>query len=105
MSDHISLKLNRVIHQQARLGIMSILMVTEKVDFNYLKSQLKLTDGNLSSHLSLLEDHKLIKITKTFVKKKPRTLCQVTAAGRSAFLTYMNDLEKIIHTIPSDKKG
>lgn len=104
MSDHISLQLNRVIHQQARLGIMSILMVTEEVDFNYLKRQLKLTDGNLSTHLSLLEKHKLIKIKKKFVDKKPRTLCQVTARGRTAFLTYMNNLEKIIKAIPIQEK-
>ncbi len=103
MSEHISVKLDKVIHQQTRLGIMSILMVTEEVDFNYLKSQLKLTDGNLSTHLSLLEKYKFIKIKKKFVKKKPRTLCQVTASGRSAFLTYMNDLEKIIKGVPVAK--
>ena len=78
---------------------MSILMATEEVDFNYIKSQLKLTDGNLSTHLSLLQKHKFIKIKKKFVKKKPRTLCQLTESGRTAFIQYMNDLEKIIKGI------
>ena len=100
MEEHLAIKLNKVIHQNARLGIMSILMASDEVDFNYLKDRLKLTDGNLSSHLSLLEKEKYIKIKKKFVKKKPKTLCQMTDKGRQAFEEYLGNLEKIIRSTP-----
>ena len=100
MEEHIAIKLNQVIHQKARLGIMSILMASRQVEFNYLKDRLKLTDGNLSSHLSLLEKEKYIKINKKFVKKKPKTLCQMSDKGRQAFKEYLENLEKIIRSTP-----
>jgi len=100
MEEHIAIKLNKAIHQKARLGIMSILMASKQVDFNYLKDRLKLTDGNLSSHLSLLEKEKYIKIKKKFVKKKPKTLCQMSDKGRQAFKEYLENLEKIIRSTP-----
>lgn len=102
MEEHIAVRLNKTIHQKARLGIMSILMASEKAEFNYLKEKLKLTDGNLSSHLSLLEKEKYIKIKKRFVKKKPKTLCQVTEKGRQAFEEYLENLEKIIRSMPKE---
>ncbi|NIO49613.1 MAG: ArsR family transcriptional regulator [Candidatus Aminicenantes bacterium] len=102
--EHISIKLNRVFHQKARLGIMSILMVMEDVEFNYLKERLKLSDGNLSTHLSILEQEKYIKIKKKFVKKKPKTLCQLTGKGHNAFVEYIDNLEKIIKNVPGIKK-
>ncbi len=98
MEEHIAIRLNKAIHQKARLGIMSILMASKQVEFNYLKDRLKLTDGNLSSHLSLLEKEKYIKIKKKFVKKKPKTLCQMTDKGRQAFEEYLENLEKIIRS-------
>jgi DNA-binding MarR family transcriptional regulator len=100
MEEHIAIKLDKSIHQKARLGIMSILMASKEVEFNYLKERLKLTDGNLSSHLSLLEKEKYIKIKKKFVKKKPKTLCQMTDKGRQAFEEYLGTLEKIIRSAP-----
>jgi DNA-binding MarR family transcriptional regulator len=100
MEEHITIKLNKAIHQKARLGIMSILMASQQVEFNYLKDKLKLTDGNLSSHLSLLEKGKYIKIKKKFVKKKPKTICQMTEKGRQAFEEYLENLEKIIRSTP-----
>ena len=100
MEEHIAIKLNKAIHQKARLGIMSILMASKEVEFNYLKERLKLTDGNLSSHLSLLEKEKYIKIKKKFVKKKPKTLSQMSDKGRQAFEEYLENLEKIIRSTP-----
>jgi DNA-binding MarR family transcriptional regulator len=100
MEEHITIRLNKAIHQKARLGIMSILMASKEVDFNYLKERLKLTDGNLSSHLSLLEREKFISIKKKFVKKRPKTLCQMTEKGRRAFKEYLENLEKIIRSTP-----
>jgi DNA-binding MarR family transcriptional regulator len=100
MEEHLAVGLNKTIHQKARLGIMSILMASEEAEFNYLKEKLNLTDGNLSSHLSLLEKEKYIKIRKKFVKKKPRTSCQITEKGREAFKEYLDNLEKIIRSLP-----
>lgn len=100
MEEHIAVKLNKAIHQKARLGIMSILMASEEADFNYLKEKLKLTDGNLSTHLSLLENEKYIRIKKKFVKKKPKTSCQLTERGRQTFKEYLDNLEKIIRSTP-----
>ncbi len=100
MNEHMSTRLDRVLTQKARLGIMSILMVLEETDFNTLKDKLNLTDGNLSTHLSLLEKAKYVRLRKLFVRKKPRTLCQVTDLGRRAFRKYMDTLEKIIKEIP-----
>jgi len=99
MQEHLTIRLDKVIHQKARLGIMSILMVMEETEFNYLKERLKLSDGNLSTHLSTLEEEKYIKIKKKFVKKKPKTLCMLTEKGRQAFLEYMNNLEQIIKSM------
>ena len=100
MEEHLAIRLNKAIHQKARLGIMSILMASEEAEFNYLKNRLKLTDGNLSSHLSLLEKEKFIRIKKKFIKKKPKTLCQITEKGKKAFEEYLENLEKIIRSMP-----
>jgi DNA-binding MarR family transcriptional regulator len=99
MEEHLAIKLDKILHQKARLGIMSILMVSQEAEFNYLKEKLKLTDGNLSTHLSLLEKEKFIEIKKKFVKKKPKTVCQITETGRKAFEEYLRNLEKIIRDI------
>ncbi len=101
MDGHLSTQLDKVFTQKARLGIMSILMVLEEADFNHLKDRLRLTDGNLSAHLSLLENERYIRIRKTFSDRKPRTLCLITDRGRRAFVEHMNTLEKIIKSIPS----
>jgi len=100
MEKHLSSTLDKVIHQKARLGIMSILVVQEETEFNYLKDRLKLTDGNLSTHLSHLEREKYIRVNKKFVKKKPKTLCVLTEKGRKAFSEYIQNLEQIIKTLP-----
>lgn len=102
MKEHLTINLDKVIHQNARLGIMSILIVKGEAEFNYFKERLKLSDGNLSTHLSLLEREKYIKIKKKFVKRKPKTLCLLTEKGRKAFSEYINNLEQIIKTIPRE---
>jgi len=99
VNEHLSTRLDKVLTQKARLGIMSVLMVMEETDFNYLKDQLKLTDGNLSTHLSLLEKEKYIRLRKIFSRRKPKTLCQITDKGRRAFMKYMDTLEKLIKDV------
>lgn len=88
--------INKAFENRIRLGIMSILMVNERVDFNSLKEMLQLTDGNLASHISALEKSEYIKIYKQFIGKKPQTLYSATAAGRKAFLEHLNALERLI---------
>ncbi|MBU1338886.1 MAG: transcriptional regulator [Acidobacteria bacterium] len=104
MEKHLAISLSKAIHQKARLGIMSILMASDEAEFNYLKEKLNLTDGNLSSHLSLLEKEKYIRIRKKFIKKKPKTLCRMTEKGRQAFEEYLENLEKIIRSFPPDER-
>lgn len=81
---------------RVRLGIMSILMVNDWVEFKRLKETLELSDGNLASHLKVLEKEKYIVISKQFVGKKPQTTYQVTALGRTAFETHLTALEALI---------
>jgi len=80
---------DKLIHEPARLAIMSILYVSEGADFLYLRKQAGLTKGNLSSHLSKLEDAGYIAIEKTFEGKTPRTLCKMTESGRAAMDAYL----------------
>ena len=89
-------KLNKVIHERVRLGIMSALVVRDKVTFNELKQSLDVTDGNLSVHTGILEKHQLLNIQKDFVGKKPQTTFTITNKGRKEFLDYVAEMEKII---------
>lgn len=88
--------LNKVFESRVRLGVMSVLMVNDWVDFNSLKQTLNLTDGNLASHLTALEKYKYIKIKKQFVGKKPNTAYGVTESGRKAFKDHLDALEKLL---------
>lgn len=93
--DHI----NKAFENRIRLGIMSILMVNESVDFNFLKEQLKLTDGNLASHINSLEKLGYIAIIKQFIGKKPNTSYSATKIGERAFKEHLNALEKLIKNL------
>lgn len=88
--------LDDVIHQKVRLMVMSSLMATGEADFNYLKGALGVSDGNLSTHLSVLEEHGYIDVRKEFVGKKPRTTYTPTPAGRKAFEAYVSALESLV---------
>jgi len=100
MQEHLTIKLSKILHQKARLGIMSILVVASKAEFSYLKKQLKLTDGNLNTHLYTLEREKYITIQKRFVKRKPKTIYRLTEKGQKAFSEYIDSLEQIIQGVP-----
>lgn len=88
--------LNKIFESRIRLGIMSILMVNEWIDFKSLKEMLKVTDGNLASHLTALEKKELITIKKQFIGRKPKTSYQATEKGREAFKQHLSALEKFI---------
>ncbi len=89
--------LDRVLHEKARLGILTSLAAhPEGLSFNDLKELCALTDGNLSRHLQVLEEAKLVDIHKSFVGRKPHTLVRLNAAGRRAFLAYLAELERVV---------
>ncbi len=88
--------LNKAFESRVRLGIMSILLVNDLVDFGMLKEQLQLTDGNMASHLAALEKAQYITITKKFVGKKPNTTYTVSKEGKKAFNLHIDALEKLI---------
>jgi DNA-binding MarR family transcriptional regulator len=96
MGDFNPSEVNKLIHAPIRLGIMTILNSVEEVNFNYLKNKLKVTDGNLSSHMERLEKAGYLKIKKMFADKKPLTIYRVTDKGRKAFRDYIEYLERII---------
>ena len=88
--------LNKAFESRIRLGIMSVLLINDWVEFTELKEMLQVTDGNLASHLTALEKQEYIQVRKQFVGKKPNTSYAVTNAGRNAFNEHLNALEKLI---------
>jgi DNA-binding MarR family transcriptional regulator len=89
--------LDRLLHEKARLGIMTSLMTRpDGALFNELKELCSLTDGNLSRHLEVLHEAGLVEVWKGFEKRRPQTLCRLTAAGRQRFLEYLMELERVI---------
>jgi DNA-binding MarR family transcriptional regulator len=89
-------ELNKAFESRIRLGIMSVLVINESSDFNTLKEQLNITDGNLSSHITALEKLQYLKVKKQFIGKKPNTTYLITASGRKAFTGHLDALEKLI---------
>jgi DNA-binding MarR family transcriptional regulator len=88
--------INKLFDHRIRLGIMSILMVNDDVDFNRLKELLAVTDGNLASHTKTLEKATYIKIEKSFIGKKPNTKYRITRLGKEAFKKHIDALEHLI---------
>lgn len=88
--------LDRVIHEPARLLLVTILSTVESADFLFLQREAGLTKGNLSAHLSKLEEAGYIEIQKTFKGKLPLTVCKLTKPGLKAFNTYRQQLVKFI---------
>ena len=89
-------QLNKEFESRVRLGIMSVLMVNDWVDFSEMKSLLEITDGNMASHSNALEKANYIEVKKEFVGKKPKTSYRVTQYGRIAFTEHLDALEKLI---------
>ena len=88
--------MNKVFESRVRLGIMSLLMIHEKMDFNTLKQQLNISDGNLANHIWALEKENYISVKKSFEERKPKTNYSATAAGRKAFREHLDALEKLL---------
>jgi DNA-binding transcriptional ArsR family regulator len=89
--------LDRVIHEKARLGIVTSLVAhADGLAFADLKQLCGLTDGNLSRHLQVLEEAGVVELVKTFRAKRPLTTCRLTPVGRQRFLDYIEVLERVV---------
>ncbi|MFX1418226.1 MAG: winged helix-turn-helix domain-containing protein [Promethearchaeota archaeon] len=88
--------IDKIIHEPARLMIMSYLYVVESADFVFLRNQTRLTDGNLSSHLSKLESAGYVDVQKRFKGKKPQTMLKLSNKGREAFELYRKKMEQVL---------
>ncbi|MCB0520186.1 MAG: transcriptional regulator [Lewinellaceae bacterium] len=96
---HLLDKLNDTkLDNRIRLGIMSMLMVNDWVEFGTFKEMLGLTDGNLASHMKVLEGEGYVELRKVFVGRKPQTSYTATVAGRKAFNDHLKALEALLKT-------
>ena len=89
-------EIDEVIHGRVRLGIMAYLSGVEAADFSELKARLQTTDGNLSVHLRKLEEAGFVSVTKSFQGRKPLTKAGLTAAGREAFVSYLEQISRLV---------
>ena len=90
-------RLDRVMHERARLGVLTSLLAHPKgLSFGALKQLCGLTDGNLARHLEVLESAKLIELSKLSEEGRPQTLCRITTDGRRRFVGYLTELERVL---------
>jgi DNA-binding MarR family transcriptional regulator len=93
-------EVDRLIHEPARLAVIALLYVVESADFIFLMNQTGLTWGNLSAHMSKLEEAGYIEVVKTFKGKRPNTMLRLTQAGRVAFQTYRQKMKRVLDGLP-----
>jgi DNA-binding MarR family transcriptional regulator len=91
---------DRVVHEPGRLMVLACLSVVVRADFLYVMRETGLTQGNLSSHLAKLEAAGYVAVEKTFVGKVPRTVLQITDAGRAALRAYRDTLTALLSQLP-----
>jgi len=98
--------LDRVIHEKARLGILTSLAThPDGLIFSDLKELCALTDGNLSRHLQALQEAGLVEIWKRFHNRRPQTLCRLSAEGRQRFMAYLEELERVVRDAAGARKN
>ncbi len=105
MSTHPSNDINDVVHQRVRLGILTIAHEARRVEFGYLRTNLELTGGNLSQHISVLEEAGLISIEKGYEGKRARTWIAITKNGRSALREEIRQLKLLIGQVEKADKS
>jgi DNA-binding MarR family transcriptional regulator len=93
--------LDRLVHEPARLAIMSLLYVIESADFTFLMNQTGLTWGNLSAHMSKLEEAGYLEVQKSFRGKRPNTTLRLTPQGRAAFHEYARKMKQVFQDFPA----
>lgn len=91
---------DRLIHEPSRLMIMAQLYVVQSADFLFLQNQTKMTPGNLSAHLSKLENAGYVEVTKEFLDRKPHTALALTKKGRAAFKDYRRKVKQFVEKLP-----
>jgi len=89
-------QLDRVIHEKNRMAIMSLLAASEEMSFTEIRESLKMTDGNLITHIRTLKKAGYVIVSKSFKDKRPLTKCRLTMKGRNAFSRYVDLLEGIV---------
>ena len=92
--------IDRLIHEPARLTIMSHLYVVESADFLFLQHQTQMTPGNLSAHLSKLENAGYVGVIKEYLDRKPHTALALTKKGRAAFKEYLKNIKRFVDKLP-----
>jgi DNA-binding HxlR family transcriptional regulator len=98
--------LDRVIHERARLSVLTSLVTNPKgLAFGDLKQLCALTDGNLSRHLRVLEDEQMVEIEKTTERNRPLTTCRITDLGRARYFEYLATLEQVVRDAAKVAKG
>jgi len=97
---HALLGADPTIHAPARLSVLTYLYVVERADFVFLKNMTGLTWGNLSAHLSRLEEAGYVAIEKGYKGKKPQTMIQLTDHGRDAFRAYKQTMQQVLDDLP-----
>jgi DNA-binding MarR family transcriptional regulator len=88
-------EIDRIIHEPARLAVMSLLYVVDSADFTFIMNQTGLTWGNLSAHISKLDDAGYLEVEKTFKGKRPNTTLKLTSQGRQAFRDYAKRMKQV----------
>lgn len=98
--------LDRVIHERARLSVLTSLLTHPRgVAFGDLKQLCSLTDGNLSRHLQVLEKAEMVEITKGFDRNRPLTVCRITPSGRKRYVEYLETLEQVVRDAAKVSEG
>ena len=87
---------DKAFENKVRLGAMAALMVNDKLDFNRIKELLKVTDGNLATHLRVLEEKEYVTYEKEFSGRRPKTIYRVTESGKIAFKTHIKAIEDLL---------
>jgi DNA-binding MarR family transcriptional regulator len=94
-------EVDRLVHEPARLAVMSLLYVVDSADFTFLMNQTGLTWGNLSAHMSKLEEASYVEVEKSFKGRRPNTSFRLTSQGREAFHNYIQQLKQVLKDLPS----
>jgi DNA-binding transcriptional ArsR family regulator len=95
-ADNNDATFDRLVYERVRLGIMSALAVREELTFNELKSLFDVSDGNLSAHARKLEEAAYLTCTKSFERRRPKTVYRLTVLGRNALNRYLDHVEAVI---------
>lgn len=96
MTTHPSLRLDDVVHQRVRLGILAVLEEARRAEFSFVRDALELSDGNLSRHLRTLEEAGLVEVEKGYEGRRPRTWIAATRAGRRALAEELGALRELM---------